>query len=269
LILLNDHLLVATERKQLEGGSQDATDPKSKQSSHIQLVADRCWPLQEVEMTDISVRQGHGGSGRRGSRPYASNAVNVKVGSESFTYASSNDPEDKNTLVGKYRKALADLQKTFIDGDQPLERNGSINHGHSASRNGNSTEEPSASRKSTIFVDVDGKQQTVRWVENQADELDIDIALQRFDEAVARVETLQQIAQTNKSNSVIQTLFNGRVTERTALLVEALIRQMADTSSFASTTQQYATWLTKLGFERRASEAYLEARDAVVKTRTR
>lgn len=267
LILLNDHLLVATERKQMNGGSQDSNDPKSKQSSHIQLLADRCWPLQEVEMTDISVKQGGpGGSGRRGSRPYASNAINVKVGSESFTYASSDDAEDKNSLLGKYRKALADLRKMYTDGDQPLlARGGSVNRGKMQV---NGTEEQT-SRKSTTLVDVDGKQQTMRWVENQVDELDIDIALQRFEEAVARVETLQQIAQTNKSNSLVQSLHNGRVTEKTATLAEALIRQMIDTSSFASTTQNHATWLTKLGFERRASEAYLDARSAVVKTRVR
>lgn len=266
IILLNDHLLVATEKKQSETTVQDGTDPKVKQNSHVQLSADRCWPLQEVEMTDISVRQTPGGAGRRGSRPYATNAINVKVGPESFTYASSDDAEDKNNLVGKYRKALADFRKIYSETDQPLGRGGSV-HRHDGSLGKGNTEDQPSSRKSTTLVDVDGKPQTVRWVENQADELDIDIALQRFDEAVARVETLQKISETNKSNTIVQTLFNGRVTEKTALLAEALIRQMTDTSSFATTTLNHAVWLTKLGFERRASEAYLDARTAVVKAR--
>ncbi len=49
IFLLNDHLLVASRKKRkAEGPGADARGPMTK------LVADRCWPLLDIEVVDMA-----------------------------------------------------------------------------------------------------------------------------------------------------------------------------------------------------------------------
>ena len=120
-----------------------------------------------------------------------------------------------------------------------------------------------------MFVDVDGKQQSIRWVESQLDDLDIDIALQRFEEAVKRVERLKNLAKNIRSNLVAQEIVTLKVNERAAKLASVLIRQLVESHSWMSSTKTYANWIIRLGFEDQAREAYLDTRSEVIKKRAR
>ena len=273
VILLNDHLLIAIEKKRLDPNSPnpDSAKLKTGASTTNQLVTDQCIPLQDVEITDLGSKP-ENIANRRGSRQTMVNAVGVRYGNDSFTYAAVGSESEKVALLAKFRKAVADLKKFLhIDVDDQV---GAVTPrgGLTNSRNGVGNKSPSelpSTDRSSMLVEVDGRQQNFRWVENQVDELDIDIALQRFEDAVEKVEKLRRIAKSNKNNTVVKDLADGKVQERAAKLANAIIRQLVDTNSFINATKKHTGHLIKLGYEARASEAFLEARTNVLKARTR
>ncbi|KAF2273583.1 exocyst complex component exo84 [Westerdykella ornata] len=273
LILLNDHLLVAAEKK-TRADMPAQNNPREKKSIGKEWVAQRCWPLQDVQIADISSRTKPGGQESRG----ASNAVNIRVGSESFTFAvHQGDVTEKNSLLSTFRKALEDLRKSTEAGTDDRGRaRDSVNY--FAARDLNilkktdllqTISENAANNRASVFVDVDGKQQTIRSVENQLDDLDIDIALQRFEDAVPKVERLKTLAKNIRGNAMAQGLVTFKVNERAAKLANVLIKQLVENNSWTTTVQQHVTWIVKLGFEGRAREAYLEARSEVIRKRSR
>lgn len=270
LILLNDHLLVASEKKRPD--QQSSKDPKQKQNQgQAQLVAQRCWPLQDVQMADITTK---GGTSESKS---TANAVNVRVGAESFTFATgSSEANEKATLLMTFRKAVEELRKTTeAETEERAKARDSVNY--LAARDGAFLKRPGllevlsdgSSSRQNFMIDVDGKQQSIRWVEGQIDELDIDIALQRFEAAVARLEKLRALAKGIKGNQIAQELMNLKLDERAAKLAVSLTRALMETNSWKDATRQNVSWLSRLGYEDRAREAYLDARSGLVKKRTR
>ena len=105
--------------------------------------------------------------------------------------------------------------------------------------------------------------------ESQIDELDIDIALQRFDESVEKIEKLRSLARNLKSNAIAQELIQLKIDERASKLATTLIREMVDKPAFMEATKKSVAYLTRLGKEDRAREAYLEARSDALNKRAR
>ncbi|KAF2197175.1 hypothetical protein GQ43DRAFT_425113 [Delitschia confertaspora ATCC 74209] len=276
LILLNDHLLVASEKKQrTDAASQNSRDAQQKKSQgQGPMVAQRCWPLQDVQMADLSSRAKIGGQETKG----ASNAINIRVGSESFTFAVyGGDATEKTTLLSTFRKTLEDLRRSL---DSETEELGKVQD----SANYFATRDLSVLKKAelleglsdsvinhraSMFVDIDGKQQNIRWVESQLDDLDIDIALQRFDEAVRKVERLKALAKSIRGNNVAQGVVTYKVNERAAKLANILIKQLVENNSWMGSVKTHVNWVVKLGFEDRAREDFLKARSEVIKSRSR
>jgi hypothetical protein len=275
LILLNDHLLVASEKKRADLGGQNPRDAKQKKNqAQVQLVAQRCWPLQDVQIADLSSRSAPGGREGKGT----TDAINIRVGTESYTFAVyGSDASEKNTLLSTFRKALEDLRRTLeVETEERGKAQDSVNY--FATRDLSilkqadlleSLSESTVNHRSSMFVDVDGKQQSIRWVESQLDDLDIDIALQRFEKAVVRVERLKALAKNIRSNVVAQNIVTFKVNERAAKLATVLIQQLVENHSWLTSTKTHVNWVFRLGFEDRARDAYLEARSAVIKTRSR
>jgi hypothetical protein len=273
LILLNDHLLVAAEKKRADGTSS-ARDPREKQGPP-QLVATRCWPLQDVQMADLATRSIPGGGDKANSSN--SNAVNVRVGTDSFTFATgSTEASEKSTLLTTFRRTVEDLRKNLEAESQEREK-AQDSVGYLATRDNSLIRSPdllesmkeSSIPRADMLVDVDGKPQSIRWVEAQIDDLDIDIALQRFAEAVARMEKLKQIAKGIKGNSVAQSIVTLKLNERASKLAVVITRYLKDTHAWKTSTHRNVDWLARLGYEDRAREAYLEARTEVIQKRIR
>jgi chromosome segregation ATPase len=272
LILLNDHFLFATEKKTRADVPQQ--NPREKKSTGKELVLGRCWPLQDAQIADISTRTKPGGQESRG----ASNAINVRAGSESYTFAVyQGDPSEKTTLLSNYRKALEDLRKDSETNAEEISR-ARDSLSYLAARDSNilkktdlmqNLNENATNNRASIFVDVDGKQQNLRSVENQLDDLDIDIALQRFEDAVKKVEKLKTLARNIRGNVMAQNLVTFKVNERAAKLANVLIQQLVENNSWTTSVQKHVTWVVTLGFEGRAREAYLEARSEVIRKRSR
>lgn len=264
IILLNDHLLVASrKKKKVDGNGAD------QRQAPVKLVADRCWPLLDIEMVDLA-RTGEASSGRN----KVADAIMIRgVGQESFTYRTEKpDDSEKSTLLINFRKAVEQLRKGLrSEMENSNKAKETINY--FASR------DPGLLKKTELLetlsdikdmlIEVDGKQQNLRWVEGQVDELDIDIALQRFDVAVSRVEKLNALAKGLKSNVVAQDFISFKADERATKLASLITRELVETHNELKKTKRNVNWLARLGFEDRAREAYLEARGNVIHKRSR
>jgi hypothetical protein len=264
IILLNDHLLIATvKKKKMEG----ATVGDQRNASSSKLVADRCWPLLDIEISEV-------GSDAASGRKLVTDAILIKgVGQESFTYRPEKaDGNEKSSLMMNFRKAVEELRKGLrSEMESSNKAKETINY--FASR------DPGLLKKTELLetlsdikdmlIEVDGKQQNLRWVESQVDELDIDIALQQFEKAVLRVEKLNALARGLKSNVVAQDFISFKADERASKLAGLLTRNLVDTHNEIKKTKLNINWLVRLGFEDRAREAYLEARANIIHKRSR
>jgi hypothetical protein len=203
--------------------------------------------------------------------------VNVRVGADSLTFATgSADAELKMQLLTDFRRTQEDLRRTLEEENQNRDKRQDA-AGYLAGRDAGVLQnaelveaitETSVPR-SDILIDVDGKPQSLRWVEGQIDDLDIDIALQRFEEAVARVEKFRRIARGIKNNKMAQNLITLKLNERAAKLEAVITRYLKDTPSWITATKKHVDWLVRLGFEDRAREAYLQSRTQTIKQRMR
>jgi hypothetical protein len=262
IVLLNDHILIALRRKKKVNGADQRQAP-------VKLVADRCWPLLDIEVVDLA-----GTSESPSGQNKVSDAIMIRgVGQESFTYRTEKpDDSNKSSLMSNFRNAVEQLRKGLrSEMENSNKTKETINY--FASR------DPGLLKKAGLLetlsdikdmlIEVDGKQQNLRWVEGQVDELDIDIALQRFDAAVVHVEKLNALAKSLKSNVVAQGFISFKADERAMKLAGLITRELVDTHNELKKTRRNVNWLARLGFEDRAREAYLEARGNVIRKRSR
>lgn len=271
LILLNDHLLVAAEKKRTDV-QLNQREAKEKQGP-TQLFAVRCWPLQDVQMADLTTRSTPGSA----EKATSSNAVNVRVGTDSYTFATgSQEVNEKTALLSNFRKTAEDLRRTMEVELQDKDK-ASDSVTYLATRDTSLLRSPglvdslaeTMSPRSDLIIDVDGNPQSIRWVEAQIDDLDIDIALQRFPEAVERIEKLRRIAKGIKGNQLAQNIVNVKLNDRASKLGSVLLRELANSHAWKTAALQNVQWLSRLGFEDRAREVYLDARSEILKKRIR
>lgn len=292
LFLLNDHLLIATKKKKQRGDSNALVNGDATQKSSTKLLADRCWPLQEIDIIDIAASGGS--TNLANHRSEMSNAISIRHGHESFTYRfdkSSN--AEKTNLLQAFRRAADELRRALrVDAEE-------VNNKAQETMDYFATRDPALSKKpelvqsmsSTkdrpeILIEVDGKHQNFRWVEGQIDELDSEVALQRFEDAVRHVEKLRRLARGLKSNMVAQEMIIAKVDERARKLggrpriliimkkladcfADLVTQRLVDTHSFLKATQTNVAWLVRLGFDDSAREAFLKARTGVIAKRNR
>lgn len=276
IFLLNDHLLVASRKKRKADGPNGGGGPLLK------LVADRCWPLLDIEVIDMAgsgesmTSPSFGGSsgGPGSGRSKLTDAIMVRgVGQETVLYRTEkpDDPE-KSALMLNIRKVVEDLRRG-IQSEMEANNKAKETINYFASRDPGLLQKTdlleTLSDIKDMLIEVDGKQQNLRWVESQMDELDIDIALQQFEPSVARVEKMQGLARGLKNNAVAQDFIEFKVEERSARLAALIIRDLIDTHNEQRKMRRNVSWLTRLGFEDRAREAYLEARSSMIQRRSR
>ncbi|KAK2008476.1 hypothetical protein LZ32DRAFT_662045 [Colletotrichum eremochloae] len=264
IFLLSDHLLIASRKKRkADVPSREAQGPL------VKLVADRCWPLLDIEVVDMA-----GSSDNSTTRNKLADAIMVRgVGQESVIYRTEK-PEDmeKNSLLLNIRKAVEELRK---ERQSELEANNKAKEtiNYFASRDPGLLQKTelleTLSDIKDMLIEVDGKQQNLRWVESQMDELDIDIALQSFEPAVGRVEKLKSLARGLKNNAVAQDFISFKVQERCAKLGGMIIRELETTHTAPTKNKRNISWLARLGYEDRAREAYLLARHNIIQKRSR
>ncbi|EHY52900.1 Exocyst complex component exo84 [Exophiala dermatitidis] len=270
IVLLNDHLLIAFKKRK-------RVDPNAPQQgpAPTKLVAEECWPLQDIEVIDMAASLASGNPSPAEVKAVSS-ALTIKSGGRSLVYRhEKRDEKAKNGLLMALRKATEECRKASRSHDEQGKPQGeSLNY--FAARDPVSAKNTdiiesinSVKDKPDILIEVDGKQQNFRWVEGQIDDLDIEISLQRFDEAVEKVEKLRKIARGLKNNSVAQELITVKVDERAAKVATVLCRELVETPSFMEATKRTAGYLIRLGFDDRARELYLKARSDTLTKRAR
>lgn len=262
IVLLNDHLLVASKKRK----KMDPNNPQPGPAP-TKLVAEECWPLQEIDIIDLGANLAQSGADGILDERNIGTAVNVRIGNKSYTYRHDQRSESaKNDLLLTFRKTTEELRKSSKAGnekdDSPID---ALNY--FASRDLAPAKQTeimdtinSSRQKPEVLIEVDGKQQNLRWVEGQIDDLDIDIALQRFETAVSKIERLRKLAKGLRGNSIAQDLILLKVDERSSRLAATLTHALVDTASLLEPTKAHTSWLSRLGFEDRAREAYLNSR---------
>lgn len=264
IILLNDHLLVASRKKRkMEGVDQRQAPSK--------LVADRCWPLLDVEMVDL-VTSSENVPGKN----KLADAISIRgAGQESFVYRTEkSDDGNKTSLMMNFRKAVEELRRE-LRSEMENSNKSKETLNYFASR------DPGLLKKTDLLetlsnvnvkdmlIEIDGKQQNLRWVEGQVDELDIEIALRRFDEAVKRIQKLNTLGSSLKGNATAQDFITFKADERANKLATHITRGLINSHNDSKKTEQNITWLANLGFEDRAREAYLQARSDLISKRSK
>ncbi|EXJ94288.1 hypothetical protein A1O1_02682 [Capronia coronata CBS 617.96] len=270
IVLLNDHLLIASKKRK-------RVDPNVPQQgpAPTKLVAEECWPLQDIEVIDMATSLTTGSTTPTEEKTVSS-ALSIRSGGRSLTYRhEKRDEKAKNGLLMALRKATEDCRKaTKSQGEQNKSQTEGLSY--FAARDPASANNidmidsiNSAKERPDILIEIDGRKQNFRWVEGQIDDLDIEISLQRFDEAVEKVEKLRKIAKSLKNNSIAQELITVKVDERAAKLATVLCRELVETPSFMDATKKTSGYLIRLGFEDRARELYLNARGETLTKRVR
>jgi hypothetical protein len=270
IVLLNDHLLVAAKKRK----RVDQSNPNHRGPVPTKLVAEECWALQDVDMIDLGANLGTGAAREEAEDRGIDNAINIRVGNKPFTYRhDKRNSSAKSDLLATFRKTVEDLRRTLRSETEAASR-ANDSFGYLGARH--SLYSPKPDRydhtdndrdRPEVLIDVDGKQQNMRSVEAQVDQLDIDIALQRFKESVELIEKLRKYD--SRGNAAAQEVINAKVDERAAKLAEMLLRALVDTHSFPTATKTNVERLTRLGFGDQAREAYLKARSDVISKRIR
>lgn len=220
IFLLNDHLLVATKRKKQRVHPDALVIGDAAQKSSTNLIADRCWPLQEIDMIDIAAS---GGSlNLANEKSEMSNAISIRHGHESFTYRFDKpSPTEKASLLQAFKRAADELRRALRADTEEFSSKAQETIDYFATRDPALSKKPdlvqsmiSTKDRPEILIEVDGKHQNFRWVEGQIDELDSEVALQRFEDAVRHVEKLRRLARGLKGNITAQDLILAKVDER-------------------------------------------------------
>ncbi|GAD97740.1 exocyst complex component Exo84, putative [Paecilomyces variotii No. 5] len=268
IVLLNDHLLVAAKKRK----RVDQSNPNNRGPVPTKLVAEECWPLQDIDMIDLGANLGTGSSRGEAEGRGVTNAINIRVGSKSFTYRQDHrNSSAKNELLATFRKTVEDLRRTLRSETETAGKSSdALAYLTGASRRSELFDGNENIRdKPEVRIDVDGKQQNLRWVEGQIDDLDIAIALQHFEESVSSIERLRKLARGLKGNTIAQDAINMKLDERVTKLAGILSRELVAKHSFMNATKTNVSWLTRLGLEDRAREAYLRARSEIITKRAR
>jgi hypothetical protein len=271
IVLLNDHILVASKKRK----RVDANAPQQGPAP-TKLVAEECWQLQDIEIIDMAASVANGGLASPAEEKVVASALAIRSGGRSLTYRhEKRDEKAKAGLLSALRKATEDLRKAAkTEEEQNKPQTETMNY--FAARDPASAKKTeiieginASKEKPDILIEVDGRQHNFRWVEGQIDDLDIEISMQRFDEAVQKVEQLRKIAKSLKGNSIAEELVSVKIDERAAKLASILCRELVETPSYMEATKSKVTFLIRLGFEDRARDAYLNARSDMLAKRAR
>ena len=216
IFLLNDHLMVATRRKKRVDPNA-MTNGDAKQHNTTRIIADKCWPLQDIDMIDLASMDS-----TAGDKGGMSNAISIRCGHESFTYRSDKPTSaEKTKLLQDFRRTADELRRALRADMEEHSNKSKENMDYLTARDPSLSNKTDLLRKLSdakdrpeIMIEVDGKHQNLRWVEGQIDELDSEVALQRFEDAVRRIEQLRKLAKGLKGNMIAQDLITTKVDER-------------------------------------------------------
>lgn len=240
LFLLNDHFLVAVKKKR-------------QMSSKIQLVAERCWPLSELVVVDL--KEGE-----------VSNAIKIKKAKESFIYR-TDKLDEKKGLLSAFRRVAEELfMKKRKEQEQEIKaREPGINlDADSFGKDGGLS--PMAG---SVFSPPGGSTKEYSWVDDIADEIDIDVALRNFEQAVSTIEKARVTLLGLEKDVVAMEMLRAKLDGRTTTLTNVLGRDLNNINLKKTAVVKTIGWFNRLGQGYVARDIFLTARSKLIKTRSR
>ncbi|KAI8352539.1 Cullin repeat-like-containing domain protein [Blakeslea trispora] len=214
LFLLNDCLLLARKR------------------GH-KLVADKCWSLDDLSITDIK------------DSSDLTNALRVVVYPDTFIYRSER-VEDKMGLLHAYRRLVDDHH----DDDS--------SHRPSSSLDVRKTMPPASlhHEKEKYLVEL-------------ADQLEVLIALRQFEKGVVYLENARHIVIGSSSTLPVIKEARSHIEHYTDILSQIISRDLSNTLLTKIQFQRYVNWLLRLDKSEKARQVFLSTRTLIIKKRIR
>ncbi|KAG9046017.1 exocyst complex component exo84 [Tulasnella sp. UAMH 9824] len=271
MVLLNDSLLVAKKRKKRSGNGG-------------KLVAERCWPLNEITMGDVK------------DTVDLTSVIKVRRGKETHVFKTDNH-SDKKTLLSLFRQVSEELStKKKKERESEHERRRSVWTGDRMSMAPGSEPMPALP---AWLVDLQNKglgipglpgsdksqEKDVRWVNDFVDKLAVAIALREWEEAVSLVEQggdrssecppspsthpLATFAGQAVTQAPASTLLPPRLQPLKASLVSDLLAAISDPSNRKQSIVKISSYLTRLGSGIAARDAFLSTRAELMRKRAR
>lgn len=254
LILLNDALLVAVEKRRQIGGTS-------------RLVADKCFHLNEIAVTDLK------------DAGELTNAIRIKRDREVHILRTEK-PEDKRALLSAFKRILEEtLSKRRKESVWEAENRRDTVHGGMGRRGGvasapsnDSSRHPLAGfRPSQHFAFITSDDPTgkgLSWIDDISDQLAVRIALRDFEEAVGTIEKAKSVFPFVEVDPLAIGLLRAKVEQRSAELCSVLLASLADTGIRKTGVVKISGWLLRLGQGERARETFLSGRGDLLKKRT-
>lgn len=186
IVLLNDHLLVATKKK--------SRNESLTVQSGLNLVADKCWPLAEIQLEDLSMsvqdgkKKGVTQENQLNGQGQHFNGFMIVSGSDSYVYKAASSQSLAKVLKA-YNKAIREISKP------------SNSQNHRASRDSLTAERPDleSSRSQVVSVDLSERARSLRTVDNLINNLDVKIGYRLFNDAVAIImRTIKELGEVKK-----------------------------------------------------------------------
>ena len=217
IVLLNDHLLVAAKKRK----RVDTDNPKA-QRAHSKLVAIKCWAVQDIELVDVATDA----SSQRRGHVQAADALTIRSDRDTYTFRSDRGRDsDKTELLTQFRRTKDELRRSQQAENRDAGIKAKEQEEYLATRDPAISQSTgllrtlsNAKERSDVFFEFEGKNVNFRFIEGLIDELDIEIALQRFEPAVKTIERLRELASRSRGNAVAQEIITVKVEERATKL---------------------------------------------------
>ncbi|KAI0275476.1 hypothetical protein BC834DRAFT_51840 [Gloeopeniophorella convolvens] len=235
-VLLDDAVLVARKRRRRNASESD------------KLVADRCWPLNEMLVLDTK------------DTATLVNVFKIKHGKETHVYR-TDSAADKKNLLSQFRQVAEELAaKKRKEREGEHERRKSLWAGGDRGSVAWGEMPPvpdwmsDLAQKAGMSDDAKEKaERDARWVGDFADELNVAIALREWDKAVALVEQGQ-------AKLAITPMLAAKLTPLTSSLTSALLQALSFPQNHKETVKKLIALLVRLDAGAAARTTFLAAR---------
>ncbi|KAJ6502642.1 nuclear mRNA splicing protein [Mycena vulgaris] len=260
-VVLDDAVLVARRRRRTAG---TGTDGRGGSVGEGKLVAERCWPLNEMLVLDTK------------DSPSMTNVFKIRQGKETHVYRTET-PSDKKSLLSQFRHVAEELAaKKRKEREGEHERRKSMwNGGGGDTGFGNADKMPAMpdwmADLASRVGDLDGAagsdakekaERDARWVGEWADELTVAIALREWQKATGLVET-------GKGKLSTTPQLAAKLPPLTAQLTAALLESLSQPNNRKSTVIALITLLLRLNAGPAARAAFLNMRSQVMHNHVR
>ncbi|KAI0294697.1 Cullin repeat-like-containing domain protein [Multifurca ochricompacta] len=239
-VLLDDAVLVARKRRRRNASESD------------KLVADRCWPLNEMLVLDTK------------DTATLINVFKVKHGKETHVYRTEAAAVKKN-LLAQFRQVAEELaakKRKEREGEHERRKSLWAGGGHGLGAAGDVPPMPDwmsdlAQQAGMRDGGKEGTEEDVRWIGEFADDLNVAIGLREWDKAVGLVEQGQAKIPT-------MPLLAGKLTPLTALLTSSLLQALSYPHNHKEMVKKLISLLLRLDAGAAARTTFLAARTETV-----